>query len=112
MNASKSNSPRRSPIAHIAPKSYNRISEILKLLAARGLTTEAQLADMCGMSRSELNRVRRGLCTPSFAVMAAITKVLERYCGRRIDPRDILNFDGNFPTASLHVLLGFEPEDN
>lgn len=93
-----------SPKARL-PKNYNRIQEILALLHETNLLTERKLARDCGVSVSQLNRVRRGECVPSFFFMWALARSLERHVGRPIDPRDLLNFDGTYPTSCLHDLL-------
>lgn len=88
-----------------APKSYNRIREILVYLNGTPVSSERGLACAIGVSPSALNRIIQGKCIPSFQTMAALSWVVEKHLGHRIDPRDILSFDGSYPTATVEQLL-------
>lgn len=62
---------------------------------------QARLAREAGVSQSALSRLIRGESSPSFAYVLAILRVFEKHLGKRIDPRDLLNMDGNYPTPSV-----------
>ena len=67
---------------------------------------QARLAREAGVSPSVVSRTARGVSAPSFAVVLALTRALEKRLNKRIDPRDILNFDGEYPTPSVCDLCG------
>ena len=62
---------------------------------------QARLAREAGVSPSAISRLVRGETNPSFAHVLAILRVFEKHLGKRIDPRDILSIDGNYPTPSV-----------
>lgn len=105
MIASPSPPSRRSRASSRKPKNHNRISEILRCLARLGIASERQLAHLCGISPSQLSRIRSGACIPTFAVMVKLARGLEHLTGRPIDPRDILGFDGSYPTPIVGDLF-------
>jgi len=94
-----------------SPKNYNRIRDILALLPETGLVSERQLARACGVSASQMSRIRRGECVPSCFFMWALAGALEARLGRAIDPRDLLNFDGDYPTICTRQFLGLPAEE-
>ena len=53
-----------------------------------------------------VSRMVRGKSTPSLAAVLVITRVLEQRFGKRIRSRDMLNFDGQYPTPSVCDLCG------
>lgn len=67
---------------------------------------QARLAADAGVSRSAVSRLVAGKAAPSFAIAVAVTAALEKRLGRRLDPRELVSFDGTYPTASVCVLCG------
>lgn len=65
-----------------------------------------RLAKDAGVSHSVVSRMIHGKTAASFPVICAITRALERQLGYRIDPREILTFDGSYPTPSVCDLCG------
>lgn len=61
----------------------------------------SRFAKDAGISRSALSRLMRGESSPSYALVCALTKALERKLGCRIDPRDLISVDGTFLTPSV-----------
>jgi hypothetical protein len=52
-----------------------------------------------------------GQSSPSFALVSAITRTLEPHLqgglkGKRLDPHELISFDGTYPTASACELAG------
>jgi transcriptional regulator with XRE-family HTH domain len=92
-------------------RNHNRIAEILTHLTKSSVEEEIRLAREAGISRANLSRIMRGHHAPTFAVMLAITEALERRAGHPIDPRDILNLDGLYPTPSIEVLFADQDTD-
>ena len=62
---------------------------------------QARLAREAGVSPSAISRLIRGESNPSFANVLAIHRVFEKHLGKRIDPRDIITMEGNYPTPSV-----------
>lgn len=67
---------------------------------------KARLAADCCVSPSTVCRLILGQCSPSFALVAAITGALERDLGKTIDPRELVSRDGSYPTPSICALCG------
>jgi len=85
---------------------HNRIMAILSHIPHYAFQGETRLARDSGVSKSAICRVVTGQSSPSFALVHAITQALENYTGKRIDPREIVSLDGNYPTASVCELMG------
>lgn len=71
--------------------------------AFKGLS---RLAADCGVSKSTITRLAAGECRPSFELMLRVTASLERATCRAIDPRELISFDGTYPTPSVCDLVG------
>src|SRR5579871_390158 len=67
---------------------------------------QARLAEDAGVTRSTVCRFLSGKANPSFSLVMAITRALEKQTGRRIDPRELVSVDGTFPTPSVCDLCG------
>lgn len=67
---------------------------------------QARLAQDTGLSRAAVSRMLSGQSSPSFALVLAVTAALEKQLGKRIDPRELLTFSGEYPTASVCALCG------
>jgi hypothetical protein len=65
-----------------------------------------RLARESGVSHSVISRMIHGKTSASFPVIVAVTKALEKRLGRHIDPREILSFDGRYPTQNVCTLCG------
>ena len=64
------------------------------------------LAQDAGISHSALSRLLHGQSSPSYALVWAITKALERRLHRTINPCDLVSMDGSYSTASVCKLVG------
>ena len=82
-------------------RTYNRLRAIMAHINYLSIEGQTRLAREAGVSPSVVSRIARGLSSPSFAVVLALTRALEKRLGKCIDPRDILNFDGEYPTPSV-----------
>jgi len=67
---------------------------------------ESRLAADSGVSKSAVCRLINGQSSPSFALVCALTKALEQRLGKRLDPRELISFDGTYPTRSVCELAG------
>lgn len=85
---------------------HNRIFEVMMHTTRYAFKAQARLAADCGVAPSTICRLITGQCSPSFAVMATITKALEQQLNKTIDPREIVSLDESFPTASTCELCG------
>lgn len=110
-------SPIISPTSSVArymthPKKINTTQVHNRVLALMAHTTryafrgETRLAADAGVSKSAVCRLLNGNSSPSYALVLAITRALEKQLERPLDPRDIISTDGTYPTASACALAG------
>ena len=85
---------------------HNRIATILAHIPRYAVQGPARLAYDIGVSRSSVHRLLTGEAAPSFALALAVLTALEKALGRRLDFRDLISFDGTYPTASVCDLCG------
>jgi transcriptional regulator with XRE-family HTH domain len=85
---------------------HNRIMAVLAHIPRYAFQGETRLAKDSGVSKSAICRVVTGQSSPSFALVHAVTRALEKHLGRRIDPREIVSLDGSYPTESVCKLTG------
>jgi hypothetical protein len=88
------------------PSFHNRIAAVMEHVSFYSFQGQARLAADAGVSRSAVSRLLAGKAAPSFSVTVAVTAALERRVGRRFDPRELVSFDGTYPTASVCELCG------
>lgn len=88
------------------PRFQNRLVAVMDHIPIYSFQGRARLAADAGVSRAAISRLVAGKTSPSFAVTVAITAALERRLGRRLDPRELVSFDGRYPTASVCDLCG------
>lgn len=84
----------------------NRIAAVMAHTSRYAFKSESRLAADAGVSKSALNRLINGLSSPSFASVCGIARALEEQVGRSIDPRELITFDGEYPTSSVCELVG------
>ena len=85
---------------------HNRILALMAHTTRYAFQGESRLANDAGVSKSAVSRLLTGQSSPSFALVVALTKELEKRLGRPIDPRDLISLDGNYPTATACELAG------
>lgn len=85
---------------------HNRIAAVMAHTTRYAFKCEARLAADAGISKSALNRLINGLSSPSFASVCKIAQALENELKRPIDPRQLISFDGTYPTPSVCQLVG------
>lgn len=85
---------------------HNRLRVVMAHTTRYAFKGEARLALDAGVSKSAVSRLVNGLSSPSFAVVSAIAHALEKRLGRSLDPRELVSFDGNYPTLSACALCG------
>jgi hypothetical protein len=85
---------------------HNRVMAILSHIPRYAFQGETRLALDSGISKSALCRMVNGQSSPSFALVTAITRALEKRTGLHLDPREIVSLDGNYPTMSVCQLMG------
>lgn len=84
----------------------NRIHACLVHISRYSFEGQARLAKDVGVSRSTISRFLRGHTQPSYALVEAVADALSARAGRRLDPRELVTFDGTYPTGSTCGLLG------
>lgn len=92
-------------------QAHNRILALMAHTSRYAFKGESRLAVDAGVSKSAVCRLLNGQSSPSFALVSAITKVLEKHLqgglqGKRLDPHELISFDGTYPTPSACELAG------
>ena len=85
---------------------HNRILALMAHTSRYAFQGETRLAHDAGVSKSAVSRLLRGHSNPSFALVVALTRALEKRVGRPLDPRDLISLDGHYPTATACELAG------
>ena len=85
---------------------HNRIMALMAHTTRYAFQGETRLARDAGVSKSAVSRLLTGQSSPSFALVVALTKALEKRLERPIDPRDLISLDGSYPTATACELAG------
>lgn len=85
---------------------HNRILALMAHTTRYAFQGETRLASDAGVSKSAVSRLLTGQSSPSFALVVALTKALEKRMGRSLDPRDLISLDGSYPTATACELAG------
>ena len=85
---------------------HNRILALMGHTTRYAFQGETRLAQDAGVSKSAVSRLLTGQSSPSFALVVALTKALEKRLGRPLDPRDLISLDGSYPTATACELAG------
>ncbi|HEY3268267.1 MAG TPA: helix-turn-helix transcriptional regulator [Armatimonadota bacterium] len=83
----------------------NRIAAVMEHTTRYAFKGKARLATDAGISKSAVSRLLSGTSSPSAMVLIAVTRALERATGKHLDPREILSFDGTYPTPSVCRLV-------
>ena len=96
--------PRPTKINAAQPR--NRLLALMAHTTRYAFQGETRLALDAGVSKSAVCRLLNGRSSPSYALVLAITRALEKHLGRQLDPRDIVSTDGTYPTASACGLAG------
>ncbi len=86
--------------------SHNRLRAIIQHIDPYFFRGVTKLAREAGVSHSAISRICSGKSGASYPVVCAIAEVLERHLGKRIDPREIVSFNGTYPTESVCDLCG------
>lgn len=91
-------------------QNQNRISDFLSYIN-QSSETPFSLARETGLPRVTLRRIINGTVCPDFLTVAIITASIERQIRKRLDPREIVAFNGEFLTPDLDDLLGATKKD-
>jgi len=92
--------------SRIDRKVHNRILEVMAHTTRYAFKGRARLAQDAGVSRSAITRLVNSETMPSWSLLCAVVGALERHVHRRLDPREIVSFDGGYPTPSVCDLVG------
>lgn len=103
--------PRRKLPAINTSQVHNRLLAFMAHTSRYAFDGGSRLAEDAGVSRSSVNRLLNGQCSPSFALVSAVTRALEKHLqgglqGKRLDPHELISLDGNYPTPSACELAG------
>jgi transcriptional regulator with XRE-family HTH domain len=84
----------------------NRIRVFMEHSTRYAFMGAARLAKDCGVSDASICRLLSGYSSPSFAMVAKITKAFEIEFKMTLDTREIFAIDGQYPTGDACALLG------
>src|SRR4051812_23859914 len=84
----------------------NRFSDVMAHHSRYSFKGVSRLARDAGVSPSSVSRLISGKMNPSFLMVARLAKAIEKHTGVRIDPRDLLSENGDFPTPFVCDLVG------
>ena len=87
-------------------KVHNRILAIMAHTTRYAFKGESRLAVDAGVSKSAVSRLVTGQSSPSFVLVYRLTQALEKQLSKTIDPREMVSFDGTYPTPSVCELAG------
>ncbi len=85
---------------------HNRIPAVMLHVSRYSFEGQARLAADVGVSRSTISRFLRGHTLPSYALVEAVARALSVRLGKPLSPRELVSFDGTYPTASTCALVG------
>ena len=85
---------------------HNRVAQLMAHTTRYAFKSETRLARDAGVSKSAVSRLVQGHTSPSFALVTAITRALEKALGVPLDPREVVSTDGTYPTPSVCDLVG------
>ncbi len=85
---------------------HNRVAQMMAHTTRYAFKSETRLARDAGVSKSAVSRLVQGHTSPSFALVTAITRALEKALGVPLDPREVVSTDGTYPTPSVCDLVG------
>ncbi len=85
---------------------HNRIPAVMLHVSRYSFEGQARLAADVGVSRSTISRFLRGHTLPSYALVEAVARSLSVRLGKPLSPRELVSFDGTYPTASTCALVG------
>ncbi len=85
---------------------HNRVVELMAHTTRYAFKSETRLAHDAGVSKSAVSRLVQGHTSPSFALVTALTRALEKALGVPLDPREVVSTDGTYPTSSVCDLVG------
>lgn len=83
-----------------------RVRDVLAHIPIYSGRSITQLAEDAGVSKSAISRLLNKEHNPSFAVVARVANAIERRTGRRIDLRDLVAEDGDYPTSFVCRVVG------
>lgn len=85
---------------------HNRLAAVMAHVPWYGFCGQARLARDARVSRAALSRLIAGHTRPSFQLVWALSRALESRLNRPLDPRELVSFDGTYPTPSACDLTG------
>ncbi len=86
---------------------HNRAAKLMAHTTRYAFKSETRLARDAGVSKSAVRRLVQGHTSPSFALVTAITRALEKALDVPLDPREVVSIDGTYPTPSVCDLVGY-----
>ena len=85
---------------------HNRLIALMAHTRRYAFKSESRLARDAGVSKSAVCRLINGHSSPSYTLVVALTRALEKQLCRVLDPREVVSTDGRYPTASVCALCG------
>jgi hypothetical protein len=89
-----------------AGRVQNRILAIVAHTTRYAFKGQARLAADAGVSEATISRLVNGCSHPSYRLVYAVTRALEKAVGRPLSPDEIVSYGGSYPTPSVCLLVG------
>lgn len=87
-------------------KVFNRLRAVMSHSVRYSFKGETRLAEDAGVSKSALNRLVNGQSSPSFVLVCALSGALSKELSRRIEPSELVSYDGTYLTRFVCQLCG------
>ncbi|BDI34147.1 hypothetical protein CCAX7_61980 [Capsulimonas corticalis] len=84
----------------------NRVAAIMAHTTRYAFKGQSRLAKDAGASEAAVSRLVNGCSHPSYRLVYAVTRALERALGRPLSPDEIVSYGGSYPTPSVCRLAG------
>ena len=86
-------------------RQHNRLGAVLSHVPWYWFKRLSRLSKDSGVSKSTISRILRGQSRPSYRTIAKLAAAIERRSKVRLDPRELVSEDGNYPTVFVCSLM-------
>lgn len=90
----------------VRPRSHNRLAAVMVHTRRYAFLGRSRLAADAGISRSALGRLMAGRTRATYSTITKLARILEKEIGRKLDPRELVSEDGQYPTPYICDLVG------
>lgn len=90
----------------VRPRCHNRIAAIALHSSRYSFRGTSRLAKDCGVAKSTICQLIHGRTAPLYATLEKIVSCLEYQLARKLPTREVISFDGSYPTPFVCALVG------